>query len=166
MQILNILRLVERVFLVTIFLTMVVLFTFSVVVREFGGTLASDFAWIEEAVRLMNIFLVFGALGLALEKGRHVGVDTFRNRIPEQTRKWLLKFIDLVGFCFSIYLVTLGFRMLTFVLATGQRSPTLDIPMGWLYAAPLVGFGLLGLRFALSFFGVIDRFTTAGQEVG
>ena len=76
----------------------------------------------------------------------------------------MLKFIDLVGFCFSVYLVTLGYRMLIFILATGQRSPTLDVQMGWLYAAPLVGFGLLGLRFALSFFGVIDRFTTAEPE--
>ncbi len=166
MQLLNILRLVERTFLVSVFLTMVVLFTFSVVVREVGGTLASDFAWIEEAVRLMNIFLVFGALGLALERGRHVGVDTFRNRMPEHARKWMLRVIDLVGFVFSVYLVTLGFRMLNFVLATGQRSPTLDIQMGWLYAAPLAGFGLLALRFALSFFGVIDRFSGAERETG
>ena len=47
------------------------------------------------------------------------------------------------------------------VLRTGQRSPTLDIPMGWIYAAPVIGFALLALRYGLSFFGVIDRFAAA-----
>ncbi|MBZ0216248.1 MAG: TRAP transporter small permease [Fimbriimonadaceae bacterium] len=166
MQILGIWRLVERIFLVTVFLAMVVLFFFSVVVREIGGNLASDFAWIEEAVRFMNLFLVFCALGLALERGRHVGINTLRDRFPDRVRKWVLKFIDLIGFCFSVYLLTLAFRMVELVFATEQRSPTLDIPMGWIYVAPLAGFGLLAMRFALSFFGVIDRFTVAQAETG
>lgn len=164
MKILDALRLVERVFLVTVFLTMVTLFAFSVLVRELGGTLASDFAWIEEAVRLMNLFLVFCALGLALERGRHVGVDTLRNRLPDNVRVNALKLIDFVGFCFAVYLVFLGIRMVGFVLATGQRSPTLDIPMGLIYLAPVIGFGLLALRFSLSFFGVIDRFEKSEAE--
>ena len=33
--------------------------------------------------------------------------------------------------------------------------------MGWIYAAPVVGFGLLALRFGLSLCGVIDRFQRA-----
>jgi TRAP-type C4-dicarboxylate transport system permease small subunit len=50
------------------------------------------------------------------------------------------------------------------VLATGQKSPTLGLPMGWIYAAPVIGFSLLGLRFALSFFGRIDRFSLSNQH--
>lgn len=141
-----------------IFLTMVVLFFGNVVAREIGGTFASRFAWIEEAVRFMNVFLVFIALGITLEQGRHVGIDTLRDRLPDGIRNVLLKVIDATGFFFSIYLCWLGIQLVTFVLNTGQRSPTLDIPIGWVYLAPVVGFGLLALRFALSFFGVIDRF--------
>lgn len=163
-RIMTIVRTAERALLVSVFLSMVALFFFNIVIREVGGSLASDFAWIEEAVRLMNLFLVFCALGLALERGRHVGIDTLRDRLPPSIRTGLLRLIDLVGLCFSLYLVVLGWRMVSFVLATGQRSPTLDIPVGWLYLAPLVGFGLLGLRFALSLFGHIDRFRPAGQD--
>jgi len=165
LQLLSYIRLAERAFLVTLFLTMVILFFGNVVAREIGGTFASKFAWIEEAVRFMNVFLVFIALGLALEKGRHVGIDTLRDRLPAKIRTFLLKIIDGVGFLFSIYLAWLGIGLVKLVLMTGQRSPTLDIPVGWVYSAPVIGFGLLALRFALSFFGVIDRFGTHETSV-
>lgn len=158
MLILRCLRWVERTFLVTIFSLMVILFFLNVVAREIGGDFASDMAWIEEAVRLMNLFLVFGALGLALERGRHVGIDTIRDKLPGKYRTSLLKLIDIVGFGFTCFLAYQSFGLVKFVFATGQTSPTLDIPMGYMYLAPLIGFSLLALRFILSFLGVINRF--------
>ena len=168
MVILQGLRWIERTALVVIFVSMVVLFFFNIVARELGGEYASNFTWIEELVRLMNLFLVFGALGLALERGRHVGIDTFRDKIPAVGRIILLKTIDLVGICFSSYLVFQSYGLVRFVLATGQKSPTLDLPMGWIYVAPVLGFSLLGLRFTLSFFGLIQRFPVVAnkQDVG
>jgi TRAP-type C4-dicarboxylate transport system permease small subunit len=161
MRPLTLLRRAERVFLVTVFLTMVALFAVNVVGREIGGSVASRLTWIEEAVRLLNVFLVFGALGLALERGRHVGIDTLRRRLPAPAQRVLEKVIDAVGCAATLYLAWLAFGLTQFVLGTGQRSPTLNIPMGWLYAAPVVGFCLLALRYALSLFGVIDRFSQA-----
>lgn len=164
MKILSYIRLAERSFIVAVFLTMVVLFFGNVIAREIGGTFASKFAWIEEAVRFLNVFLVFITLGLALERGRHVGIDTLRNKLPDGVRKILLKVTDAVGFFFSLYLSWLGSTLVEFVFATGQRSPTLNILIGWVYIAPVVGFALLALRFALSFFGVIDRFNQDEDE--
>ena len=158
LKLLNALRLVERTVLVFIFLAMVVLFFGSVVTREIGGTFASRFAWVEEAVRLMNLFLVFLALGLALERGKHVGIDTLRGKLPPKAQFIVRKLIDAAGFVFSLYLAWLGVVLVEFVLASNQRSPTLGIPMGLIYIAPVVGFLLLALRFALSLFGIIDRF--------
>jgi len=166
MSALNLLRRLERSFLVAVFLAMVALFFLNVVAREISDPLASRLGWIEEAVRLMNIFLVFGALGLALERGRHVGIDTFRNALPDRYRWPVLKLTDLCGLCFSLYLAYLGWGLVRFVLASGQRSPTLDLPMGWIYAAPVVGFALLALRFGLSLFGVIDRFAAQPEIDG
>ena len=73
----------------------------------------------------------------------------------------MLKLIDAVGVLFSLYFAYLASVLVDFVLQTGQRSPTLELPMGWIYAAPVVGFGLLALRFGLSLCGVIDRFQRA-----
>jgi len=160
----RIIRFLERWFLVSIFLTMVALFAVNVVTREIGGTLASQLAWIEEAVRLMNIFLVFGALGLALEKGRHVSIDTLREALPERVKFIARKLIDAVGCVFSAYMAWLAYQLVVFVLGTGQRSPTLDIPMGWIYMAPVVGFALLSLRYGLNFCALITRLETAEDE--
>lgn len=159
-----ILRTAERWALVLIFLTMVALYFVNVVVRSIGSPLASDLAWIEEAVRLMNLFLVFLAIGLALERGRHVAVDTWRSRIAKATKLPVERIIDLVGLVFSLYLVWLAFRMASFVFTTGQRSPTLGIRMGWIYVAPMVGFALLGLRYFLSLIGAIDRHSPEARD--
>jgi len=71
-----------------------------------------------------------------------------------------------VGFVFAVYLAVLGWRLVDFVLMTGQRSPTLDIPMGWIYVAPVIGFAALALRYALSLVGAFDRFSSHGEEDG
>lgn len=152
------LRRVERAALVILFLSMVLLYAGSVVTREIGGTIASDFAWIEEAVRMMNLFLVFLALGLALERGKHVGIHTLRDRLPAAVLRVVRGGIDVVGLCFSLYVAWLAIGLVQFVLKTGQSSPTLGVPMGVIYLAPVIGFGLLGLRYGLSLFGIIDRF--------
>lgn len=161
---LNLIRSFEKFCLVSLFLTMVTLFSFSALAREIGGSFASQFAWIEEATRLMNTFLVFLALGLALERGRHVGINTLRDRLPAGLRLPLFRLIDLTGLVFSLYLAWLSYGLAEFVLNTGQRSPTLDIPMGYVYVAPIIGFGLLGLRYALSLFGPPDRFIAQAHE--
>ena len=156
---LSILRLVERSLLVALFLTMVGLYFTNVVVRASGSSLASDLAWIEEAVRLMNVYLVFLAMGLALEYGRHVAVDTWRAGIARKLGLPMGKIIDALGLVFALYVFWLGFKMTGFVFGTGQRSPTLGLPMGWLYVAPTIGFTLLALRYLLSLTGMIDRYS-------
>jgi len=158
LTILRYIRLAERIFLVTIFLAMVALFFGNILARELGGTFASKFAWVEEVVRFMNVFLVFLALGMALEQGRHVGINTFRDRFPNRIRKNVLKLIDATGFFVSLYLSWLGIHLAIFVLNSGQRSPTLNLPIGWIYLAPVIGFALLALRFGLSFWNIINRF--------
>eukprot|EP00873_Tetraselmis_striata_P018459 jgi/Tetstr1/438723/TSEL_002919.t1 len=113
---------------------MVVLYFTNVLARQVGGTFASEFAWVEEAVRLMSLFLVFFSV------------------------------IDAVGFVFCVYLVYLSYQMTAFVYGMGQKSPTLNVPVFWIYLAPTTGFALMALRYALSFFGRIDRFAGQASE--
>ncbi len=159
MLVLTLLRRIERTVLVVLFLAMVTLYFSSVVAREIGGNVATSFAWVEEAVRLMNIFLVFLALGLALERGKHVAIRNLHARLPALVLRLLRGLIDLIGLLFCAYLAWLGLTMVQFVLKMGQTSPTLGIPMGWIYMAPVLGFALLALRYGLSLFGLYDRYT-------
>lgn len=156
---LSVVRLFERVALVGLLLIMVALFATNVAVRQLGGSWAADLAWIDETVRLMNIYLVFLAAGLALERGKQVAVDSWRDSIISRTGLPLKRIIDFTGMLFSLYLAFLSLRMAQFVWSMGQRSATLDIPIGWIYVAPAIGFALLSLRYGMSLFGVIDRYT-------
>lgn len=164
-QLLSIIRLIERTSLVMLLFAMTGLFAFSVLIRLWGGSVAANFGWIDEVVRTMNIFLVFLAAGLALEMGKQVAVDSWRDRITARTGLPLTRIIDGVGTVFSLYMAWQSWKMAEFVFASGQVSATMGIAIGWIYVAPCIGFLLLALRYACSLFGAIQRFNLA-SEIG
>lgn len=163
LTLLNILKIAERVFLVTVFFLMIAMFMMDIVVRALFPQYSNYFFWVQEAVRILNLFLVFCALGLALERKRHVGVTVFRDRLSPGGRRVVFALIDCAGLVFSGYMIRLGVKMVAFVFASGQRSPTLNIPMGVIYLAPTIGFALLGLRYGLSLFTAINRLSPDDQ---
>ncbi|CCO24351.1 TRAP transporter small permease [Maridesulfovibrio hydrothermalis] len=150
-------RIVERALIISINLIMVGLYTFNVLIREMMPQYSSTFAWIDEATRLLMVWAVFLALGLALERGRQVAVTTLLERMPDLPRKIIQTLINLTGIVFSCYLSWLGVALVKFVMRTGQVSPTLGLPMYWLYVAPTIGFLLLALRYGLELAGINDR---------
>lgn len=152
-------RIIERTLVISINLIMVCLYTFNVLVREIAPQYSSTFAWIDEATRLLMVWAVFLALGLALERGRQVAVTTLLEKMPELPRKIVGFIINLTGIIFSCYLAWLGVALVKFVMRTGQISPTLGMPMYWLYVAPTVGFLLLALRYGLELAGINNRHT-------
>lgn len=156
-SLLNGIRIVERVLIISINLIMVVLYTFNVLVREIIPEYSSTFAWIDEATRLLMVWAVFLALGLALERGRQVAVTTLFEKLPDLPRKIVSLTINLTGIIFSCYLAWLGIALVKFVMRTGQISPTLGLPMYWIYVAPTVGFLLLAMRYGLELAGINDR---------
>lgn len=160
MPIVNFLRIVERTVIVAIFLSMTALYFLNVVIREVAPRMASDFVWIDALVGILNLYLVFLTAGLALERGRQVCVDAWRDRLAAFTHLPIRKIIDIAGFLLSVQFVYLGWQMCAFVIRLNQKNPTLDISTAWFYAAPTIGFGLLGIRFALSALGFYDRFSS------
>ncbi len=151
-------RYLERGMVVAITILMIGLFGFNVLVREFTPQFASTFAWIDEASRILMVWGVFMALGLALERGRHIAMTTLLVALAPKFKFSIRKLIDLAGTVFSIYSAWLGYQMTIFVMATGQVSPTLNMPMYILYIGPMIGFTLLALRYALDLFGLTDRY--------
>jgi TRAP-type C4-dicarboxylate transport system permease small subunit len=74
--------------------------------------------------------------------------------------------IDLTGLLFSLYVAKLSLDITLFVMRSGQSSPTLDVSMGWLYAAMPVGFALLALRYALELRAGEGRFAARAAALG
>ncbi|MGO2342633.1 TRAP transporter small permease [Vibrio litoralis] len=158
-RIIDIAKKTERTIIVGVFLTMSLLFFLGVVAREFPSNIANELSWIEEVVGVMNIFLVFLTLGLALEKGKHVKIPILLEKLGSTQSSILRRIIDIVGLLFTGYLCFISFELMSMVYHSGQRSPTLDYSMAVIYLAPAVGFFLIALRYFLSLIGMIDRFS-------
>ncbi|MBD5771321.1 TRAP transporter small permease [Marinomonas colpomeniae] len=150
---------IEKFIIVSVFLLMIFLFSFGVLVREFPIQVVNYFSWIEEIVKIMNIFLVFITLGLALEKGKHVKIPILLNKLSFRTRFILMKVIDFSGFSFTLYLFFLSIELMSLVLKSGQVSPVLNVSMSIIYLAPTIGFLSISIRYFMSFFGYLDRFS-------
>jgi C4-dicarboxylate transporter, DctQ subunit len=152
------LRGVEGVVLGAIMLAMSFAYAFNVAVRELVPTLAPQFAWIEELCLFGLVWMIFLGLALGLEGGRHIGMRMVLTRMPPMRQRAAKIVINLCGLIFSAYLAKIGVDITIFVANSGQRSPTLDISMSWLYVVMPIGFGLLALRYLLELVTAADRF--------
>lgn len=145
----ELLRRIERGLVAALMILMALAYAFNVAVRELAPAQASRFAWIEELCLFSLAWLVFLGLGLALERGRHIAMTSLLERFAPGLRRAVRLALDLTGLVFSLYVAKLALDITLFVVKSGQSSPTLDVSMGWLYAAMPVGFALLALRYAL-----------------
>lgn len=147
---------VERYFAGSLLIVMTGLYSLNIFVRTVFPTSASSFAWIDEAVRYMMVWVVFTAAGVALEVGRHVSVNIAHDYMPPRLLTPLFKVIDIVGFVLSVGVAWFSFNLAMFVAGTGQVSPTLGVPTALLYFAPCIGFASLAFRYLLQVAGLRD----------
>lgn len=143
------LRRLERGLVAALMIVMALVYAFNVAVRELAPAQAARFAWIEEACLFALAWVVFLGLGLALERGRHIAMTSLLERFAPRLRRAVKLAIDLTGLAFSLYVAKLALDITLFVVRSGQSSPTLEVSMGWLYAAMPVGFALLAARYVL-----------------
>jgi TRAP-type C4-dicarboxylate transport system permease small subunit len=152
----DILGTAERYGAAAVLIAMTFLYAFNVLVRALAPAYASLFAWVDEAARYMLIWTVFLATGLTLEVGRHVSVDLIRGRLQPRHERVLFALIDVLGMLACAGAAYLALQMTRFVMGTGQISPTLGIPIYWVYVAPAFGFASMAFRFLLRLLSVRD----------
>lgn len=155
--VMGIIRTIERWSLGVLLVGMSLGYAGQVAIRVISPELATRTSWIEELTVFAMVWLAFLGLGIALERGRHVAMESFVERLSPVKHKWMFRVINLVGFAFTAYLAKLGWDITAFVRDSGQISPVLDISMAWLYGVLPIGFGLLALRYLLELVGFSDR---------
>lgn len=148
----------QGAFLGLLMLAMTFGYTLNVVVRELFPSLAPRLAWIEEISLFILVWIVFLAVGLGLESGRHIGMRMLMTRFPANGQRIAKAAINLLGLAFSLYMVKVGLEITLFVARSGQASPTLGISVAWLYWVVPVGFALLAIQYLIELIGLSDRF--------
>jgi TRAP-type transport system small permease protein len=159
---------IQRYSAAVLMILMTALYGFNVFVRTAMPQYAATFAWIEEGTRYMLVWIVFLAAGIALEAGRHVLIDLLWTGLGPAGRRWVFRFIDLVGVVFCALMTVLSFELTVFVANTGQVSPTLGLPACIIYVAPIIGFASLTLGYLLRLFSFRDARTktASGERLG
>ena len=96
--------------------------------------------WAEEVSRYAMIWLTFLGAGLVLRHGGHIGIDALQTRFPRRAYA-IRAAIFVLLLAFFAFMAWLGLRYA--LLAWGQTTPVLRIPVGLVYLALPVGFALL-----------------------
>jgi len=113
------------VWVIVALMALMSLITFAGVFFRF--VLHSPLTWSEEAARYMMIWVTYLGAGIAVKKGRHIGVTMFISRVPLRVRGYLIFLAEMVVILFLSILVYQGINLLL-TLRT-QISPAMGLPM-------------------------------------
>jgi TRAP-type C4-dicarboxylate transport system permease small subunit len=102
--------------------------------------------WVEEVSRYLMIWLTFLGAGLVLRYGGHVGIDTLQSALPRRAVAIRVAIYALL-LAFFVAMLWLGARYA--MVAWGQTTPVMQIPIGVVYLAIPLGFALLILHLLL-----------------
>jgi TRAP-type C4-dicarboxylate transport system permease small subunit len=102
--------------------------------------------WVEEVSRYLMIWLTFIGSGLVLRYGGHIGIETLQERLPGLA-PWVRALIVALLLGLFLFMVWIGIRYVT--LTWVQTTPVMGVPMGAVYLAMPVGFGLMTLHLLL-----------------
>lgn len=113
----------------------------------FRYVLSAPLAWTEELSIFMFIWMTFIAGYVAARKGKHIGVDALRERLPSFCRKGLE--------CLSNLICTVFFSIIVFSTVSfwpklmRQTSPALELPMAYVYLIMIVASFFMALWYAV-----------------
>ncbi|WP_070120897.1 TRAP transporter small permease [Bacillus marinisedimentorum] len=135
-------RYFEEVLLVLFTTVMVSVIFLQVIMRLMDNSLS----WSEELARYAFIWLVYIGISYGVKKQRHIKVDVMLVLLKERGRIILTIFANILFLIFAIFVINYGYQIATKLLAFGQQSPALHIPMGLVYMATPIGMGLTVIR--------------------
>ena len=105
--------------------------------------LNSSLSWSEEAQIFGHIWIVFLGIPIAYQRGAHLYIETFCDKLPRRLRAGFDLLVELMWAAFAVSLVVLG-TMVSRVAAL-QESPGLEIPMSYPYYSMVFGGAYLAL---------------------
>ncbi|MEW9053266.1 MAG: TRAP transporter small permease [Neobacillus sp.] len=135
-------RHIEEVLLVLFSSVMVSVIFIQVVARMLDNSLS----WSEELARYCFIWLVYLGISYGVKKNRHIKVDIVLLMLKDKGKIILNMISTLLFIVFCLFVIRYGYYIASQLLAFGQSSPALHIPMGLVYMATPIGMGLTLIR--------------------
>ncbi|MBK5207440.1 MAG: TRAP transporter small permease [Polaromonas sp.] len=102
-------------------------------------------AWTEEIARYELIAVVFIGAAIGVAKNSHIQVDFFYRHLPASIGRMLSGLVDVLRIGFFGAAVVMTIEMMR-KLGNQTRMTIVDLPMNVVYAACLLGFGIMLFR--------------------
>ena len=109
----------------------------------FRYILGDSLSWSEELARYLAIWLTWLALMETFRRGEFIGLDLVANLLPSRAGKYIDSASLVLTLIFAYYISNYGWQLAVFGL--NQRTATLHLPIGIIYAALPLGAAFLGL---------------------
>lgn len=147
---------------IAILLMLMTFITFWQVVNRF--ILKESLSWSEELSRYLSIWAAFIGASLGVKKGAHIGVEAFVSILPKTVQRYV--YIVTIVFCFIFCgsIAYIGYGYCIKLMATGQLSPAMRIPIVLAYAAVPAGCLLMAVRYVLLFIQEVTGYKKAIKE--
>ena len=106
----------------------------------------ASLSWAEEASRYAFVWSALVSIGYTIKENSILKVDTLVEALPGSLKNLLITLINCAVTLFFGYLFVSSIPAVLRVISTGQRSPALNIHLGWIYFAAIAGFFLAAAR--------------------
>jgi len=135
----------EEIFMVFLLSLMSILIGAQVFMRY---VMNDSLTWTEELARYAFIWATYIGVACGVKRNAHICVEAVVIKLPALYRHYATIVAQLLFIVFALMVMKEGYALTLKILSFGQKSSALGIPMGWVYLAPTVGFGLVLIRLA------------------
>ncbi|QHZ48465.1 TRAP transporter small permease [Bacillus sp. NSP9.1] len=105
--------------------------------------LSSSLVWSEEIARYAFIWMIYIGVSYGVKKNKHLAVDAFA-MLFERRGELIIGII--ANSLFLVFAVTVSYFGLEIMMLVTRESAAIQLPLGWVYAAPVVGLALTSIR--------------------
>lgn len=106
----------------------------------------ASLSWAEEASRYAFVWSALVSIGYTIKEDSILKVTTLLEALPEKLGRLLAIVVNAIVTLFFGYLFIHSIPAVQRVIKTGQVSPALGIPLGFIYFAAVAGFFLATAR--------------------
>lgn len=106
----------------------------------------NSLTWSEELARYCFIWATYIGVSYGVKERAHICVTAVKDLFSERIRVLIGIFSYLIFGAFAVLVIWESWFLAMKIFKFGQQSSSLGIPMGWIYLAPTVGFGLVLVR--------------------
>jgi TRAP-type C4-dicarboxylate transport system permease small subunit len=119
-------------------------------------------SWSDELARYINIWVAFLGASVAYKSGDHVGVEFFRNLLPDKAL-WFFKFA--MRFVILVILVIAEYYFSLYIMRSKAITPAMQIPYRWIQVSLWVGFAIIVIHHLSFIFNDLDDLLSGNLTV-